>query len=209
MLSRFGFGNKVHQRARPLRGYHTFGMLAHAQAPARYSARELSQDCLSYMDHRNGLDAISEPGFVGFTLAVQNQLLAELADARVIGQYTDAIIFTTAYSEHALDAFETDVALTILHVGDLGSSKTTVRHPTRQRARRRAVDYLRNNRKCALTVHTLCDVAACSVSTLERAFLDEYGIGPKRYILQERLRASLGNPPLVNRLLIRRTLRWR
>ena len=99
---------------------------------------------------------------------------------------------------NALDAFETDVALTILHVGDLGSSKTTVRHPTRQRARRRAVDYLRNNRKCALTVHTLCDVAACSVSTLERAFLDEYGIGPKRYILQERLsdvrRAMISEP---------------
>ena len=94
--------------------------------------------------------------------------------------------------------FEVEIALAILHIGDSGKPQATPSRQTRQRARCRAMDYLRANRKRALTVHTLCDVAACSVSTLERAFVDEFGIGPKRYILQERLtdvrRAMLSEP---------------
>ncbi len=229
VLSRFGFSNKVHQRARPLEGFHTFGMLAHAQAPARYSARELCQDSLSYMDHRNGLDAISEPGFVGFTVALHEQLLAELAEQHELASpdsdhwqwnlgplvsdpesvshlrrclqqsFSETSVSAVSADSDALRAFEADLALTILQLGDGGKPQVVVRHPTRQRARRRALDYLRAHRKRPVTVHSLCDVAACSVSTLERAFIDEFGIGPKRYILQERLsdvrRAMLSEPP--------------
>ncbi len=228
VVSRFGFSNKVHQRARPLQDFHTFGMLAHAQAPARYSGGELSQDVLSYMDHRNGLDAISEPGFVGFTIAIHEQLFAELAGKHGLAtpespewKWNSAPLVSDPgrvlqlrrglqqtfdvtpspdlpVDSIAVQEFENDLALTILHMGDSGKAQPTPGRQTRQRARSRALDYLRANRKRALTVHTLCDVAACSVSTLERAFVDEFGIGPKRYILQERLsdvrRAMLSEP---------------
>ncbi len=59
----------------------------------------------------------------------------------------------------------------------------------RQKICRRAIDYLDSNIERPVAVSELCSEAAVSISTLERAFHRQYGIGPKRYISIRRLAA--------------------
>ena len=222
ILSRFHFSNKIHQRAMPIPGFQTFGMLAGAQAPTSYSGQVLDQDSLSLMNHGNGLDAFSEAGFTGFTIALRDERLHSMAEQHELaapgsadwrwqqGPLVSNPEMLTAIRRQVSRCFEgarafsdgeleTDLALRVLTLGSQGREPAPSRFPSRVRARRRALAYLRVNRRESVTVQKLCEVAACSVSTLERAFLDEFGVTPKRYIQRERLsgvrRAMLDDPP--------------
>lgn len=57
----------------------------------------------------------------------------------------------------------------------------------RERALRRALDYIGAHPQEALTVEAVCVASASSISTLERAFRERFSISPKRYILVQRL----------------------
>ncbi|MEP1470996.1 MAG: AraC family transcriptional regulator [Halieaceae bacterium] len=57
----------------------------------------------------------------------------------------------------------------------------------RERALMRALDYIENHPKEALTVEALCAAAATSLSTLERGFRERFSISPKRYLTVQRL----------------------
>ncbi len=222
ILSLFHFSNKIHQRAMPIPGYHTFGMLAGPQAPTSYSGQILDQDSLSLMNQGNGLDAFSEAGFTGLTIALRDELLHSLAEQHELaapgsdnwgwqqGPLVSDPAMLAAIRRQVLrcfqgtceldeDELEIDLALRVLTLGSQGRAAAPSRFPSRARARRRALGYLRAHRRERVTVQELCEVAACSVSTLERAFLDEFGVTPKRYIQRERLsgvrRAMLEDPP--------------
>jgi AraC-like DNA-binding protein len=212
VLSRFAFSNKIHQRAMPLEGYHTFGLLAGPQSPAMFSGQAMDLDSMCFMNPRHGLDAISDAGFVGYTVALQEDLLAELADRHNLAdpasggwKWSDGPLvkdpgpvyrirqwlkrhFDIGQPPHgSASELKEMLALAVLRLGNDGQQPAPSRYPSRNRARRRALEYLRANRRENVTVQQLCEVSACSISTLERAFLDEFGVTPKRYILQERL----------------------
>ncbi|RLA40174.1 MAG: hypothetical protein DRR06_17870 [Gammaproteobacteria bacterium] len=57
----------------------------------------------------------------------------------------------------------------------------------RARALKRALDFIDAHPREALTVEDLCIESASSLSTLERAFREQYGVSPKRFILLQRL----------------------
>jgi AraC-like DNA-binding protein len=63
------------------------------------------------------------------------------------------------------------------------------RPSARQRLCRRAVDYINFKLDEPFTVAELCRESGASIATLERAFKDCFGIGPKRYIAYARLGA--------------------
>ncbi len=51
----------------------------------------------------------------------------------------------------------------------------------------RALEYLEAFPREAISVEQLCQVSACSMSTLERAFKEHFGVSPKRYLVISRL----------------------
>ncbi len=227
MITRFDFSNRLHQRAVPLQGYHTFGMLTGPQAPARFSGREMGEAALSHMDPANGLDAISEAGFSGYTLAFREDLLQELAltselaapgftgwtsspgdialNAEVLAALREQIACFLAGAasnnlvDDALEWLESELPSQLLQIGNGNARPGPVRARTRMRVRRKALEFLQANEREPLTVERLCEVSASSISTLERAFREEYGVSPKRYLLLNRLsgvrRSLLEEPP--------------
>ena len=57
----------------------------------------------------------------------------------------------------------------------------------RQRALRRALDYIAAHPRDPIGVHDLCRSANASARTLRRAFAEELGVAPKAYIQAHRL----------------------
>jgi AraC family ethanolamine operon transcriptional activator len=51
----------------------------------------------------------------------------------------------------------------------------------------RALEYLDAFPQEAISVEQLCQVSACSMSTLERAFKERFSVSPKRYLVMSRL----------------------
>lgn len=215
IITRFDFSNRLHQRAVPLQGYHTFGMHTGVQAPTRFSGKEMGEGTLSHMDPGNGLDAVSEAGFSGYTLAIQRELLDELAarhqmaapgsrawggapgdllaNAPLLAQLRDGIAefldeaVRGDLSEASMEWLETQLPRHILRIGNGDHGPAPVRANTRVRARQRAMEFLRAHERDPITVERLCVESASSISTLERAFREEYGVSPKRYLLLNRL----------------------
>lgn len=75
----------------------------------------------------------------------------------------------------------------IVQIGASHSADKRIHIRNRELALRRALDYIENHPREAMTVETLCLAGATSLSTLERAFRDRFSISPKRYILVQRL----------------------
>ena len=58
---------------------------------------------------------------------------------------------------------------------------------TRARVVAVAMEYLHQFGRDALTVEQLAGHCSCSISTLERAFAEHFGVSPKRYLLIYRM----------------------
>ena len=65
--------------------------------------------------------------------------------------------------------------------------RSTLSSSTRNRLCRRAVDFIDANALDSVTIADVCRASGTSLSTLERAFRDQFGITPKRYVINRRL----------------------
>jgi AraC-like DNA-binding protein len=212
--ARVDFGGRLHQLVAPPPGCRAFGLLAKPQPPGKISHRRLDSESLIHMDPRNGMDAVSEAGFTGYTLAFSEERLSELAD---LHEWPDplssrsepgterfpaeAAVFrlrATVYKIFALarDPRHRDSAATLLNqelpvmilstwFGSAEARKQ--KSGSRARALTRALDYLEASDGEALTVEQLRYACSSSISTVERAFRDRFGVTPKRYLLLHRL----------------------
>ena len=227
MLSRFEFSSRIHQRAVPLKGFDTFSLLGDSKAPASFSGQHMDHQALAFMDGQNGLDAISEVEFSGYTIALRREWLEELAEQHGLAAPGDSAwrwqpgqilannpgaeplrnsmgqCFTPAFaagtSRSNREFIEYDLPLMILRAGSANFKPGVSNINARTRVRHRALAYLRSRHRRAVTVHELCEATACSISTLERAFRDEFGVSPKQYMLRDRLsgaRRALMDEPL-------------
>jgi len=57
----------------------------------------------------------------------------------------------------------------------------------KQRALRKAVDYIRTHSNSHITINTLCQETQVSARTLQHAFLEHFGLSPKAYLQVQRL----------------------
>jgi AraC family ethanolamine operon transcriptional activator len=57
----------------------------------------------------------------------------------------------------------------------------------RSRALGRALEYMRSRLQSPITVEELCRHSAASISTLERAFRERFGVSPKQFLTAVRL----------------------
>lgn len=213
VLIRLDLSNRMHQRAMPVKGCQSFGVLAQPQAPGKIGPRVLESESLLFMDSTSGLDAVVESGFAAYTLSVSDDRLRQLADLQELPDPTVAA--ARAGSERALAPLQLATMRNILQdillqagAGDSlretknlldfelpalvlrnwfgGADRPSPRTRNRARVVSRALEYLEAHPREPLTVEQLCLASAGSLSTLERAFREHFAVSPKRYLMLSR-----------------------
>jgi AraC-like DNA-binding protein len=216
MVQHVGFERRSLQNVLPPQGYQTYGILANQLVPARVGNRLMTPDSILCIDEKNGFSADAAPGFSGYTLSFKSERMAELADnlrlanpgekrdiwgieirpeplrlreVRVILQ--DIFRVANHDSPGQLSAqrklLETSLPTALLQACAGASAEKRVSLRNRERALKRALDYIEDNSREAISVETLCVASASSLSTLERAFRERFSVSPKRFIQVQRL----------------------
>jgi AraC family ethanolamine operon transcriptional activator len=213
VLMRVDFSNRMHQRANLVAGCQTFGVLAGPQKSGRIASRVLDSDSLLFMDPRSGLDAVVESSFAAYTFSVSNDCLQQLAEvyelpdpvsraarpgserAIPVGQLTairssleEALQQSEANlaTEQTRKLLESELPGLVLRSWFGANDRPSPQPRNRTRVLRKALDYIAAFPGEPLTVEQLCVASAGSMSTLERAFAEHFGVSPKRYLMLSR-----------------------
>jgi len=213
VLMRVDFSNRMHQRANLVEGCQTFGILAGPQKSGKIASRVLDSESLLLMDPCSGLDAVVESNFAAYTFSVNDDCLRRLAEvyelpdpvskaakpgserALPFGQLTairssleEALQQAETYlaPKMTCSLIESEIPGLVLRswfgADDLPSPQVR----NRTRVLRKALDYIAAFPREPLTVEQLCTASAGSMSTLERAFAEHFGVSPKRYLMLSR-----------------------
>ncbi len=208
------YSNHIHQQIMPPEDCINFGILAKSQTPLRLENCEVSSESLMHFDRDYGLDAVVNPGFHAYTFSFAKDHLCELAEqhelpvpdgrlrptssARVIGSartkeirnLVEEVMLSPAHAEATqvtLQAMESTLPILVLQ-NWYGSTEPPIQPlANRTRALRKAIEYINTHPQQAVSVEQLCLVSASSFSTLERAFKNQFGLSPKRYLMASRL----------------------
>ena len=208
------YSNRTHQRITPPRDCINFGILAENQAPLILGAREVQAESLMHFGTNSGLDAVTQAEFHGYTLSFSKDHLMEMAERHELAPSLTRLGFSTGANEigatrtreirqliketmifaahpqstpTVLEAMESTLPLLILQSW-YNTKDPRVEHlSNRSRALSKALDYINSHPKQAVSVEQLCLLSASSISTLERAFKEQFGVLPKRYLVAARL----------------------
>jgi AraC family ethanolamine operon transcriptional activator len=216
VLMQVDFANKVHQIALPPAGLVTFGLPSHFQTPGRMGRRPLESETLTCFNAASGLDAVTAPGFGAYTLSFDAGRISELAELvgapdpslttprhgvqhhlkaeelSRLRSFLEQFFATHEQCEptalrNAQRALETDLPMEIIEAWSDSEVIPYVAVSNRSRALRRAMDYIHSVPQPVVSVEELCRASASSMSTLERAFREHYGVSPKQYLIAIRL----------------------
>lgn len=217
ILQRVAFERRAQQLFSPLGGYQSFGIPTRPVTFANICRRILQPgQQLLHMRAGAELEAISDPGFSGFTLSFKDCRVSELAQnlgledpdepGRDLGVYVEpgqlASIKATLgqlFAPESMsesnslgrsllhDSLESEVLSLLLVATKKTKMEKAVSLRNRERALNRALEFIADHPQEALTTECLCVASASSISTLERAFRERYSVTPKRFILIQRL----------------------
>ena len=216
MLMRAEFCSRTHQQVLPPRDSVTFGIPTRPQAPGRMGRRPLVSESLTCFHPRNGMDAVNPPGFSAYTLTVNAERISQLAQLAAVSDpasdqgmhgllcnpdpaalarlrtFLHEFFLVTSQSSaklaaNAQAAVESDLALEVLQAFATGTPQPYVAASGRSRALKRALALMEQSSSEVITVEALCRESACSISTLERAFGEQFSVSPKQYLTAVRL----------------------
>jgi AraC family ethanolamine operon transcriptional activator len=218
------FVRGFHQRGESPKGSVTFAL------PLRglidWYGRSVEAPGILSFNSPEGFDAVSRPGFEVITVSVEKRYFERASDRlrlpipedvmrrpdRVFVKSTNpvralrwALICCLEDTNQCRGEWR-ELAL----VGDLlnalcadGGLENCGRAPVRSRAIARALDFIDSQRHDAVTVSEICQRTDVSWRTLDRAFRERFGMGPKAYLKRRRLedvRADLLSRPLDGRI---------
>lgn len=210
--SRFQVGSHIHHHILSEGGALTFGLLDGPQCGTLIEGREFHPGDLLLAKGDLGIDAVISSGFIGRVISIDESHLAMLAEQheldlpqeagterclrpdqrirleRLLRDVSESQFLGPSFCELA-GVLDTSVPLALLAAWSGSDARPACHHSTRQRACNRAVEYIRNSGGEVRTVQQVCQAAAASYSTLERAFREAFGISPKQYLVQYRMSA--------------------
>ena len=218
--------SRVHQQAVPPPGTVTWAFLADQQAPFKFGKRSVEPDTLVCLHPDLGLDGVNVSGFSAYTASFSADRISEIAETigvadpsverevwgipclvdntamarvrRIIRMtYEEIHLCESPENPNLRHLLDSELPLELLTILAAGTSPPDGRPSNRSRALRCALDYIQDNPRAQCSVEQLCRYSACSLSTLERAFRDHFGVSPKQYLIALRLngvRKHLLNP---------------
>jgi AraC-like DNA-binding protein len=207
----FRISRGFHQRGYPPRETLTFGIPLVGLRDWR--GRSIEAPALVDFNHVWGLDCVSTQRFAGVTLAVNVNFLNTVCEAFQLPLYEDlhqaksgsvvpqsdaALSLRDRLLRH-LDGVpgrfdeeqESQVVVDLLAALTATSCRedSTSAH-VRSRVVTAAVEYVEDHRNEAITVGDICRDTGVSWRTLDRAFRERFGIGPKAYATRRRLQGA-------------------
>jgi AraC family transcriptional regulator, ethanolamine operon transcriptional activator len=144
---------------------------------SRLEASELTHTCLL----AGGVQRLEAGSLAGLQQALID--LAPVISPAAAALFGDADI---AQAHEQLLAALVDE---LLERGAAGSAATSLSPGERQRVVRRAEEFLASHGEPSVRIDDLCIAANTSLSRLERAFREAFGVGPRRYLTLRRLAA--------------------
>jgi len=217
LLTQASFNRFIDQKGSAPPGLWTFAILTDKSSDIIWRGRQVGKKSVMIYSPGSETDAQSRPGFHVYTLSYPESLLDELAQMFGIPNFRKLIestdLITTKGSKlskcrertkHLLSAIkeqpkklnskamldEMSSSLSQQLISTLIFSRPEYRKPSyrrRDRALRRAKAYLREHTQEPITVRDLCRVTEVSERTLRYAFLEQFGVSPKSYLLAMRL----------------------
>jgi len=216
-LAQASFNRYIDQKGSPPPGLWTFAILTNESSPIIWRGRQVSKKSVMVYSPGSEIDAQSRPGFDVYTLSYPGSILDELAQMfeipsfRKLIEATDLITAKASklskcreQTKHILSAIkenplklnskamldEMRFSLSQQLISTLVFSRPEYHKPSyrkRDRGLRRAKAYLSEHGEEPITVRDLCGVTEVSERTLRYAFLEQFGVSPKSYLLAMRL----------------------
>jgi AraC family ethanolamine operon transcriptional activator len=118
------------------------------------------------------------------------QVLGELAP--VLAPQAARGHFGNAEVARAHDELLSALLSELVRRGGAGDSGASLRPGERWRVIRRAEEYLEATGEASVRIDDLCVAACTSLSRLERAFREAFGVSPRRFLMLRRLAAVRG-----------------
>lgn len=216
LLIRTGLQSRAHQQAVPPPGTVTWAFLTGQQAPFKLGKRSVEPDTLVCLHPEMGLDGVNEAVFSAYTASFSAERMSEIAetvgvpdpalaqenwgiprcvDSEVLSRirhrvhmiFEEACLSGASENVNLRHLLNSELALQLLTIPTSGATAPDDRPSGRSRALQRAVEYIQDNPRALFSMEQLCQYSACSLSTLERAFREYYGVSPKRYLTALRL----------------------
>ena len=218
-LVRMSFDRAYHQLGSPPNGMMTFGVpLCRLR---NWFSRDYEDSSILPFNVPSGIDGVSESGFQAFTLSVSNDFVCTVSESCqiliadvLISPSTDTVIANsrpTQFFRFVLSSLfedreaqlnpelEDELIVALLNASLAETTTVDKSEPAqRSRAVAKAMAYISDNRGESATVRDLCDNTGVALRTLNRAFRERFGIGPKAYLIRQRLssvRAALLHAP--------------
>jgi len=175
--------------------------------------RTYAHDSLLPFNHETGLDGISLPGFQAITFTVTKARIYEIAelchapmpdyferptDSSIVRDSAATQAFRQMLTKVVFDGsmpfdeeMQDELIVSLLRAALSDSGIEDKSQPvTRSRATSAALALIREDQTRSLTVREICAKTGVSWATLERAFKERFGYGPKAYLIRQRLSAA-------------------
>ncbi|MEE4216822.1 MAG: helix-turn-helix domain-containing protein [Xanthomonadales bacterium] len=209
-LTQIRFATGFHQLGSPPANLLTFGIPIVGLRD--WFGREYRMSSILPFHHAGGIDGVSEKGFKAFTLSFSESYLADIASVFRIpvpnylhcpaiesvidrGEYNDRFrdllkrIMTEPDSELGQEQ-EDELVIFLLEAAQnrfANTDRSSAR--LRTRAVERALAYIKEHQNELVSVRDICSENGIALRTLNRAFNERFGIGPKAYLKRQRLSA--------------------
>jgi AraC-like DNA-binding protein len=208
-LLEISMSHAVHQTGVSPKGALSVGLIRPNNVET-WQGKDLSSAELVYFGSSDPFDGVSKASFRGFTLSIDQTVVEEVAvktDLDIPGTLwrsgspqivtrrasLDAVRrsshrFLRDASVPMTHADEEDIILALLITASSNTSSAGKSGATnRARALKAAIDVMFEHQHENLPISTICERTGTSWRTLDRAFNETFGIGPKRYYLRLRL----------------------
>ena len=203
MLTHHSMSKAAHQRGASPDGWLTFGIADQATTKS-WQGSAISDLALLAFSSKDGFESHSLSGHSGITLSVSKKYLYALAEAhdlsfdfdnahshilqarksrKTLASLKDTILSTVHTGPtRDISALTEDISfglLRVIHDQDGGSEQSKIRY--RDAVLKRAIERMYTKNGEAMSITDLCTDTGISWRTLNRAFQDEFGIGPKAF----------------------------
>jgi len=214
IVMRVELDRAFHQAGTPPAGMLTFGLPYLENGPFKWCGKDAHGGDILNFNLDGGFDGVSKAGFAGFSISIRETLMQEVSEIlelnfdyrkqiRATDIWTNANQTTNRLRQRlfaaydvvpsfscpdAQDLFDFSAAALLLEfLSGQDISSTRVIQPFRSQALRMTMEWMNETGELPLTVMELCTKTGFSAPTLYRAFSDEFGVGPKRYLHVRRL----------------------
>ena len=215
--TRVRFNRSFHQLGQPPRGYLTFGFPDEGIAGLRVGGVDISPPPMINFNTSQGLDVVTLGPFSASVLSFSPELLkyaaringlqqvlaeplgscpgwsfdeldvaefrALLGEIYAVGESPDYGLSLREYHE----AFDFELATAVVQIMAASQVIEPESKSSRYRALQRALAFIDEGDCMTLTMADVCAASFTSLSTLHRAFVEEFGVSPKAYIRSRRL----------------------